>query len=373
MVSSDRNIFTSGSSVSERMKEYGALVEEVHIVVLSDNSHGLKEKKLGENVWVYPTNSSSKFLRPFDAATIGKSVVLKNKFVRGLSLVTAQDPFECGWAGVKIKTKWRIPLEVQLHTDPFSENFSGFANFVRRRLYKKVMRKADAVRVVSKSLAQRLKIENPKLKINVLPIYIDRERIESGQIGFDIHTRYPWHFIILMVCRLAPEKNIPLAFRILSELRKNYPDTGLLIVGSGVEKERLKARVKKMGLEGAVEFAGWQEDLASFYRTANVFLQTSQFEGYGLSLVEAGLSGLPVVTTPVGIASELTPGQDAYIYPTQSPEQFVMGLADLIEHNQKRENLRLNLKKTLESKLLSKEEYLEKLKDSWEETSKKVK
>lgn len=382
MVSSDRNIFTPGSAVSERMKEYGKLVEELHIVVLCDKSHTSSLRiengklKIAEGVYVYPTNSSIKYLRPFDAAELGKKIVLKNKFVRGLSLVTVQDPFECGWAGLKIKNKWRIPLEVQLHTDPFSENFSGLQNTLRKRNATKLLREADSIRVVSENLKQNiensLKIGNWKLKINVLPIFVDRERIENAPLSFDIHTLYPWHFIILMVCRLEPEKNIPLALKILKGVRERFPDAGLLIVGEGREEGNLKGLVKKLGLEGAVEFAGWQDNLASYYKSANVFLQTSLFEGYGLSLVEAGLSGLPVVTTPVGIAGELTHSQDAYIYPAASPELFVQGLADLIENNQKRENLKFNLKKTLESKLLSKEDYLTRLKDNWEEISKKI-
>ena len=128
MLSTDRNIPILGSAVSERMKEYGALVEELHIVLLSDSSHKLKETKLSDNVWVYPTNSSFKVFRPRDAAKLGKKIVFEKKFVRGESLITTQDPFECGWAGLKIKKKWRIPLEVQLHTDPFSPYFSGFLN-----------------------------------------------------------------------------------------------------------------------------------------------------------------------------------------------------------------------------------------------------
>ena len=77
MISSDRNILVPGSVVSERMKEYGALVEELHIVLLSDAQHGLKDKQLSKNVWVYPTNSISRFLRPRDAVKLGKKLGLK--------------------------------------------------------------------------------------------------------------------------------------------------------------------------------------------------------------------------------------------------------------------------------------------------------
>ena len=53
MISSDRNIFVPGSAVSERMKEYRTLVEELHIIVFAKKSLGLKEKQLSSNIWVY--------------------------------------------------------------------------------------------------------------------------------------------------------------------------------------------------------------------------------------------------------------------------------------------------------------------------------
>ncbi len=368
MISTDRNILVAGSSVSERMLEYSSLVEELHIVLLCDGDHGLQENKLSDNVWVYPTNSTSKFLRPFDAAKLGKNLVLEKKFVRGKSLVTTQDPFECGWAGLKIKNKWRLPLEVQLHTDPFSQDFSGILNWMRKRIAKKILKKADGVRVVSEFLKSKI-AHLTKAHISVLPILVEREKIEGGHVVFDVHSRYPWHFVILMACRLESEKNIPFALKIIKLVSERYKDAGLLIVGSGSQEGFLKSQVKRLGLEGAVEFAGWQEDLFSFYKTSNIFLQTSLFEGYGLSLVEAGLIGLPVVTTAVGLAQELVHGKEAYIYASASPELFAEGIIDLIEHPEKRENLRLNLKKTLEDRLLTKEAYFEKMKQNWEAVS----
>jgi len=371
MVSSDRKILEEGSAVSERMKEYGALVEELHIVLLSDVRHGLKDKQLPNNVWVYTTNSSINFLRPIDACRLGKRIVFNSKFVRGKSIITVQDPFECGWVGMRIKKKWRIPLEVQLHTDPFSPYFSGFSNSIRKTIARKVLRNADSVRVVTENLKSRVS-SLTEAQIKVLPIYVDRKRIEQAGASFDLHTHYPWHpwrFIMLSVSRLAPEKNLELTLAVLALVRKRFPDTGLVIVGSGPEEKVLKLKVKSLKLEGAVEFAGWQDDLSSFYKTADAFIQASLFEGYGLSLVEAGLSGLPVVTTSVGIALELEHNRDAYIYPPSYPELLAQGVTDLIENSQKRENLRTNLKHTLEHKLLSKADYMAKIKENWEKTA----
>lgn len=370
-IGSDRRLFEFGSAVSERIKEYGKLVEELHVVVFALKSLGLKEKQLVKNVWIHPTNSLSRWFYVHDAARLGKKIVYKNNFVRGQSIITAQDPFECGLAGLKVKKKWRLPLEVQLHTDPFSPYFSGFLNNLRKRIAKSVLRHASHVRVMTESLKAQISSATPA-EVSVLPVYLDRERIENAPIKFDIHARLGWHFIMLSVARLSPEKNLPFALEVLRRVQENFPNTGLVIVGAGKEEGKLRVLARELGVKGNVSFEGWQEDIASYYKTSNVFLQTSVFEGYGMALVEAGLSGLPVVTTPVGIALELEHGKDAYIYPHDNADAFVEGIVDLIEHNAKRENLRANLKRTLQSKLLSKADYMAKIKDSWEKTAQKV-
>ncbi len=373
-IGSDRNLFVEDSAVANRIKEYGLLVDELHIIVMTKSSLGLKEKKIGTNVWIYPTNSFTKWMYPFSASRLGKKIVFEKKFVRGESLITAQDPFECGWAGFKIKNKWRIPLEVQLHTDPFSPYFSGFLNSIRKIIAKRVIKNADNLRVVSKSVGEKItaRFNVPNENISVLPIYIDRTRIEEGQINFDLHARFGWHFILLSVCRLTPEKNIPMILNVLKKLLEFFPTTGLVIVGAGPEEGKIGGLIKALGLEKNVALAGWQEDLASYYRSANMFVQTSFFEGYGLSLVEAGLSGLPIVTTAVGIANDLENGQDAYICPIGDVEYMFKAIYDLIENNPKRETLRLNIKHKLDSILITKEEYLVRLKKAWTDTASKV-
>src|SRR3990167_3131730 len=185
---------------------------------------------------------------------------------------------------MKIKKKRRILLEVQLYTNTF---FSYFIEF-----------------------------QNMKRKI----------------------------FIKISVSRLAPEKKLEFMIEVLARVREKFSNIGLVIVGSGPEENKLKMLVKKLELEGAVEFVGWQNDLSSYYKTANAFIQTSLFEGYGLALVEAGLSSLPIITTPVGIALELIADEDAYIYPAGNADLFVSGILNLIEDNYKREILRTNLK-----------------------------
>ncbi|MBX4199209.1 glycosyltransferase [Candidatus Parcubacteria bacterium] len=360
MIGSDRMALTPGSAVSSRLKEYAGLVDELHVVLLSDRGHNLSNTKLSDNLWVYPTNSINKFLRPIDAARIGRGIVC--------DLITAQDPFECGWAGLKVKKALRIPLEVQLHTDPFSERFGGFLNSIRKIIAERVIAEADSLRVVSSAVADKL-IKRFNLsagRVSILPIYVDRARLDTGSVPFDLHERFGWQFVMLTVSRLTKEKNLPLALKVLEKAKLIFPNIGLVIVGSGPEEGHLRSLSKSLGVEKNVAFAGWQEDLTSYYRSANLFLQTSDFEGYGLSLVEAGLAGLPVLTTAVGIANDLENDKDAIICPVGDTECLLRGAHALIEDNAKRETMRMSLRDKLDTTLLTKTEYLGRMASAWQ-------
>lgn len=372
MIGTDRNLFDPASAVSGRIKEYGALVAELHIIVFAKKSLGLKEVKLADNIWLYPTNSSSRWFYRGNATRLGKKIVFNNKFVRGLSLITAQDPFECGSVAYKISKGWRIPFELQLHTDPFSTHFSGFLNNIRKRIAQKILPKAANIRVVSEGVKKQLLSTMPDLsgRVEVLPIYVDINRFEEAKISFDLHARYGWKFVILMVCRLTEEKNIPQALKALQLLMTKYPDTGLVIVGSGPLEQTLIKLAKDIGIYRNISLVGWEKNLDSYYKTANIFLQTSLFEGYGMSFIEAGLSNLPIISTPVGVATEFEDGKELYLCPINDPGYLASAIADLIENNQKRENLKINMKNALKSKLLSKDEYLKRLISNWEKTAK---
>jgi glycosyltransferase involved in cell wall biosynthesis len=338
MISSDRLICAPESPVSRRMADYGTLVDELHIVLLSDKKHGLREAKIGPNVFVYPTSSISKFLRPFDAIRVGKRI--------SADLITTQDPFECGWAGLRLKTVKDVPLEVQLHTDPFSKQFSGFQNSVRKMLMGMVLKNADSMRTVLASVADQVRSKYGVPNVSALPIYIDRSRIDE-EPKFDLHERFGWKHVILAVSRISREKNLGIAIKAVERV----PEAGLVIVGDGPERSNFKETDK-------VKFVGWQEDLASYYKTADVFIQTSLFEGYGLSLVEAGLSGLPVVSTPVGIARELKNVSIA-----NTAEEFADKIGLLLK------NPSTGLRAELESKLSTKESYLSSIKEAWFRTA----
>ncbi|MDQ5958068.1 MAG: hypothetical protein QG665_416 [Patescibacteria group bacterium] len=300
MISTDPNIVKVGEASRARMLAYGALVEKLKIIILAGKYQ--KEKFiLSPKVEAKSCGPAKKILSLARALWWGRKIET--------DLVTCQDPFFAGVIGVFLKLLLKTKLEIQIHTDLFSAEFVAFSrlNKIKSFLAKYVLAQADGIRVVSERLRDDLIRSGIKLRSEpvVLPIFIDLEKLKITEPGFDLHQRYPsYKKIILMVSRLAPEKNFPLALQVFAEVVAEYPSCGLVIVGEGPERKSISLLAGRLGVADRVVFEGWKTDLASYYKTADVFLQTSRFEGYGLSLVEAISCGLPVVSTPVGIMNK---------------------------------------------------------------------
>ncbi|MBI1755190.1 glycosyltransferase family 4 protein, partial [Candidatus Azambacteria bacterium] len=205
---------------------------------------------------------------------------------------------------------------------------------------------------IKKSLVSRVKIHISK--IDVLPIFVDVEKIGSAPVKTDLRKKYPqFDFIALMASRFSREKNIPLAIEAFTEVVKKHPRAGLVIVGDGPEESNYET-----GQNIVVE--KWTDDLLSYYKTADVFLLASDYEGYGRTAVEALAAGLPVVMTDAGIAGEVVKdGENGLVTPVGDARAF----ADAI--------LRIREKRvTLKARMpfsFSKEDYLKRYKDSWEQ------
>lgn len=301
MISTDRKIFESGSAVALRQMEYAKKYDEVHIIIFANKS--FKEAVIGQNIWVYPTHSSSRWLYIFDALKLGRFIVKK----RGITEVTCQDPFETGLVGALIKNREPVTLELQIHTDLSNPHFRTFSvlNRIRTMISNYTLPRADTVRVVSEKIKSYVSTFVSREKITVRPIAVDIEKIKNAPITVDLRKKYPqFTKIVLIASRLEKEKNIEMAVEAWSLVLKKIPTAGLVIVGSGKEEGKLKSLVQKLGLQNSVIFEGWQNELASYYKTCDCFLVTSWYEGYGMTTLEAQAVGAKIVSTEVGIARE---------------------------------------------------------------------
>ena len=103
---------------------------------------------------------------------------------------------------------------------------------------------------------------------------------------------------ILWLGRLDDEKRPFDALEIMRIVADNVPDARLHIVGeSNIEgfMEAFNQRIAELKLQDHVIQYGFQSEVRPYYEKASVFLMTSEFEGFGLTLQESFLSGLPCV------------------------------------------------------------------------------
>ena len=76
-------------------------------------------------------------------------------------------------------------------------------------------------------------------------------------------------------------------------------DVHLLLVGDGVRLEECKSLAERLGLHERVHFLGARSDIAQLLSMSNIAIQSSHWEGFGLTAVEAMANGLPVIASDV--------------------------------------------------------------------------
>jgi len=132
--------------------------------------------------------------------------------------------------------------------------------------------------------------------------------------------------------RFYPVKDFALMIDVARAVRQKLPDVMFRLAGDGPLREDLQDRAEARGLKGSFSFAGHVADMPAFYRSIDIYLNTSVHEGIPMSILEAMASGVPVVAPDVGgIGEIITHGMDGYLIPTRNPEDFARCLVALCE------------------------------------------
>ncbi len=326
-IGTERKLF-SENSTRERILNMGKDFEQYHLIVFSLAKDTFKQQVIG-NAILYPTNSYSKIGYVWDAIKIAYRITkLFSRNEKNNTVITAQDPFECGFVGFIVSRLQKIKLHIQIHTDIFSLFFKNTrVQYIRMLIAPIIIYAADAIRCDCKRMANIImKKKMSRAPVAILPIFIDVKKYDlSQQVKSDVHDLFQEkRFVILMASRLEPEKEISMAIDVFAKIITTYPkQAGLVIVGSGSLEQNLKNQVKEIGLERDVLFVPWVNDLQSYYKTADLFWMTSRFEGYGLTIAESLLCNTPVLTSDVGVAPEIIiTDKTGWICPSQNSVCF---------------------------------------------------
>ncbi len=354
LISLDSGVFTKKSDVAERLRKYTKHVDFLSVIAYTP-ARGLKPVRIAKNAIVYPTNSRTSLLFPWQAVKMGSKIHEKHP----ISVIVTQDAHATGLAGMLLKQKYGIPLQVQLHGD-YINNKWWLSSPTRRLLNKlgvRVVRQADNIRVVSMRVEKRLLAFGiPKSRIVRFPIFVNVKRFAKSRA-----RKIAGNPVFLFVGRLAEEKNVPLLLRAFAGLK--FPKGKLVIVGEGKEKSKLTSLVRQLGIDRQVVFVG-RADPAPYYKSATALILPSLHEGWGLVAVEAAAAGCPVVMTDVGCAGEvIIHSKSGLVVPVNN----LKGLQDAMRRMTD-ERLRKKFAKNaarIVKKLPSEEETVKMLVESW--------
>ncbi len=145
--------------------------------------------------------------------------------------------------------------------------------------------------------------------------------------------------VVIAVGRLVPIKNVRLLLDAMPLLRERVPAAHLIVVGEGPELRSLVARARALGIQDALTFTGYVPltALPGYYRSADVFALTSDFDNSPNVVLEAMASQLPVVATDVGgVHAFVEKGRGGDLVASRDAAQLAAALASWLETPERR-------------------------------------
>ena len=182
---------------------------------------------------------------------------------------------------------------------------------------------ADAIIAISSQVEKE--IINSKIAIPII-------RIDNGVTfpQYDCSNRKTQLSLkLLFAGRLVDSKNIGLIFKSLSKTKERWQ---LKVVGSG-ELDKTKALCSYYGVDDRVIFAGFKDDPYVDNDDISFCIVSSDYEGFCLVIPEALSHGIPVISTPVGCATDIIkPGENGYLYGVGDGDMLAQ-ILDMISEN----------------------------------------
>jgi len=185
------------------------------------------------------------------------------------------------------------------------EKYPKFFDYLYRNMYKNF----DSIIAQSKDMREDLEKNYPstlsQLRLINNPIDIEKvEKLASESIDYQFKEEM---ITLVSVGTLRERKRHDLLLKAFSRLSSNYR---LLIVGSGAEEQKLKRLSRELNINHRVDFEGHQTNPYPYMKGSDLFVLTSEHEGFPNVLLESNSLGTPVVAfaCPGGITEIIEEG-----------------------------------------------------------------
>jgi glycosyltransferase involved in cell wall biosynthesis len=217
-----------------------------------------------------------------------------------------------------------------------------FADFIP-----KTLKKADHIIANSNSTKKDLQkyVGIPESRITVIPLGVDKEFLVESDVDLVNSVRRRFQLsadYLLSVASFEPRKNHTNILKGFKEaLPKLSPETKLALVGrENAYQLKMKSLAESLGILDRVSFCGYlpTKELAALYSGAVMLVFPSIDEGFGIPIIEAFASGVPVVTSKIEAIQEVAGVAAQYVNP-QRHEEIADAISDIYTNTVHRENL----------------------------------
>ena len=247
-------------------------------------------------------------------------------------VVTTQTPWEEGVIGARLARRLGARFIPQVHFELFSSEWrrEHWLNPWRAGVARRTLPEAHRVRVVSRGIGERIAAECgiAQAKIAVVPVGVRFAAAPRAGAGGKT---------VLFVGRLYEAKNLPLWVDAAARVARAEPAARFTIVGDGPGETDLRERVRAAGLTARFSFLGRKAhaELPPIYAAADVFLLSSNYEGFGRVVLEAMLAGLPVVSTRCSGPEDLVEdARTGYLVPRGDAAGLAVKVLDVLGHEE---------------------------------------
>lgn len=164
--------------------------------------------------------------------------------------------------------------------------------------------------------------------VHAVPKGVDSNRFHPEGDSHRLRLGLEGKHVVLGVGRFVPIKNMPLLIDAFAKTAAVDPLAHLLLIGEGPEHANLQAIVERLGIGGRMSFVGYvaQDDLAPYYRAADLFVLSSDFDNSPNVVLEAMACGVPVVATNVGGVKEYVRSEGGELVPRRDPDALATAM-----------------------------------------------
>lgn len=260
----------------------------------------------------------------------GSSVITARRRIAALARrvdVVHAHGLTAGWLAATVRS--RPPLVVSVHNLVLDEA-AGRAAPVLRRLEGLLPAMADRTIALSPEVARRFAGHRGAGRIRIIgpaaaaPAIVRRR----DEVRTDLGVGDGEHLVVAGASRLHPQKDIPTLLRACALL----DDVRLAVFGTGPDEAMLRGLADELGIAPRVVFGGQRPSLTDELAAADAVVVPSLWESGPLMLVEAMSLGVPVVSTPVGLATTLVEdGITGRLVPIGQPGEMAAAIRSILE------------------------------------------